>query len=243
MKKVLLIILASLVFGCNDPDAPDCLKSAGDVITFSTELDIFNSIEVNDEFIITLRTDPDRSITITTGENLLPNVRFEIVNDRLILADDNGCRWVRDYNFPEVTITSPELTEIRQNGGGLIRSDQAITFSEITLVSEDRSGDFDLEIVNNKTRIVNNDLSNYTLKGRTNSLNIVFASGDGRFDGSELEADEVEIFQRGTNDIVVHALESLSGRIISNGNVIYTKTIPPVLDVSMEGSGKLIFRE
>ncbi|MEM6525481.1 MAG: head GIN domain-containing protein [Bacteroidota bacterium] len=243
MKKVLLIILASLVFGCNDPDAPDCLKSAGDVITFSTKLDIFNSIEVNDEFIVTLRTDSDRSITITTGENLLPNVRFEIVNDRLILADDNGCRWVRDYNFPEVIITSPELTEIRQNGGGIVKSNEELTFDNFKMISKDHSGDFDLVVSSRIIQISNNDVSNFKIAGYTKKLIIGFASGDGRFDGSELEADEVEIFQRGTNDIVVHALESLSGRIISNGNVIYTKTIPPVLDVSMEGSGKLIFRE
>ncbi|MEM9299565.1 MAG: head GIN domain-containing protein [Bacteroidota bacterium] len=243
MKKLLFIIAIAISYSCNDPDAPDCLRKAGDLATFNTELEEFNEIEVNDEFIVFIQTGTERSISITAGENLLPNIRFEIVERKLVLSDGNGCSWVRNYNFPAVTITTPELTRIRQNGGGLITSDQAVTFPEITLISEDRTGDFDLIVSNNSVQITSNDLSNFKLKGRTEKLVVGFFSGDGRFDGSGLAAKEVEIFQRGTNDMVVHATESLTGRIISNGNVIYTKTIPPVVDVSLEGSGNLIFKE
>ncbi|MEM9388864.1 MAG: head GIN domain-containing protein [Bacteroidota bacterium] len=243
MRKLLFIVVIAVCYGCNDPDAPDCLRKAGDLITFNTELEEFNEIEVNDEFTVLIQTSAERSISITAGENLLPNIRFEIVDGKLVLSDGNGCSWVRDYNFPTVIITTPELIRIRQNGGGVIRSQGVLTFENLALRSEERTGDFELEIQNEEVSIVNNDLTNFTLYGSTDRLDIFFASGDGRLDGSDLVAKEVEIFQRGTNDMVVHATESLTGRIISNGNVIYTKTIPPVVDVSLEGSGNLIFKE
>ncbi|MEM7108449.1 MAG: head GIN domain-containing protein [Bacteroidota bacterium] len=243
MRKAFFMVVIAIHLGCNDPDAPDCLKSAGDLITFAAELGTFNAIEVNDEFIVTLKTGSEHSISITTGKNLLPNIAFNIVDDQLVLSDENSCSWVREYNFPEVVITAPELTRIRQNGGGIITSNDSVTFSELTLISEDRTGDFDLKVSNGSVRIISNDLSNFKLKGRTEKLVVGFFSGDGRFDGSELVAEEVEVFQRGTNDMVVQAIQSLTGRIISNGNVIYVKTIPPVVDVSLEGSGNLMYKE
>ncbi len=242
-RSILFILIALIEYGCNDPNAPECLKTSGNIISFSSELDTFSSIEVNNELIVTLKTGPERSITIIAGENLLPSIQFTIIDSELILSNENSCNWVRDYNFPEVVITTPELIQIRQNGGGLIKSDEALTFDDLMLISEKRTGDFNLEVSNLSVRIISNDLSNYRLTGATDKLTVGFFSGDGRFNGAELTAKEVEVFQRGTNDILVHATERLSGRIISNGNVIYTKTIPPVVDVSLEGSGKLIFRE
>lgn len=243
MKKFLTIILSMAILGCNDPGAPDCIRTTGEVETVTFDLSEFSKIEVNNELYVTIKTGPRKSISVTTGENLLPNIEFEIVNDKLTLYDNNGCSWVREYDFPKVTITTPELSEIRQNGGGIIKSEGFLTFENLVLISEERTGDFELEIQNENIRIISNDLSNFALSGATNRLVIGFFAGDGRFDGTKLEAKEVEVFQRGTNDMFVHATERLSGRIISNGNVIYTKTIPPVVDVSLEGSGNLIFKE
>lgn len=243
MKKCLYLITVLLAFGCNDPDVPGCLRSTGELTSVTVAMSDFNEIEVNNDFLVIIATGAESSITISAGDNLIPNISYEVIENKLVLQNENGCNWVRDYDFPEVTITTPELTDIRQNGGGLITSDGVLTFPMLRLISEERTGDFQLRIANDELRIISNDLSNFNLSGATDKLIVGFFAGDGRFDGTELVAREAEVFQRGTNDMIIQATERLSGRIISNGNVIYTKTIPPMIDVTLEGTGNLIFKE
>ncbi len=243
MKFLKYISLIALLAGCNDPEAPDCFQSAGELMSLSFPTDEFYEIEINDEFIAILQTGMEHSLTIITGENLIDDIHWEVADKKLTLSDGNSCSWVRDYQFPEVHITMPAINQIRQNGGGLIKSEGILSVENIVLVSEGRTGDFELALEGKEVQIANNDLSNYRLSGTVDKLMVGFFAGDGRFDGSEMSAREVSVFQRGTNDMIVHATEKLSGRIISNGNVLYTKTIPPVIDVSQEGSGKLIYKE
>ncbi len=240
---VILLSLSMLHTGCNDANAPNCLQSAGEVKTFVVNTDTFNEIEVNDDFIVVIKPGTTQKAEVTVGENLFSDITLETADGKLVISDNNGCRWFREVEFPVVTITTPDLTRIRQNGGGIVRSDDVLNFENLLLISEERTGDFELKVASRELRIVNNDLSNYYISGTVDRLFVGFFAGDGRFEGADLEAASVEVFHRGTNDMVVSAIKELTGRIISNGDVIYTKTIPPLIQVSREGRGELIFKE
>jgi len=88
--------------------------------------------------------------------------------------------------------------------------------------------------------IVTNDLSNIFINGYVESLNINFASGDGRFEGSNLIAQNINIFHRGSNDMILNPQQSLTGEIRSTGNVISVNQ-PPIVDVEEFYTGSLIF--
>ena len=244
VKYFNLVCLATLMStACDDIDAPDCLQSAGEEKTFTLETEAFSALEVNDEFDVTLRQGSEQLVQLVIGENLISDISLEVKEGTLIIADQNGCNWVREFTFPKLIIATPDLVEIRQNGGGVIRSDGTLNFNKLHLISEGQTGDFELDVHCEELSVVNNDLSNYHISGITDRLDVFFASGDGRFEGADLIANFATIFQRGSNDIVIVAVKELNGRIISTGDLFYTKVIPEHIDVSLEGKGRLIFKE
>lgn len=241
MKNILIIILTLItLFSCNDSNAPDCLKSRGDTVTKTINSQEFNGIKVNQDFVVYISQGPTQAVTVTSGKNLIPDMDFEVIDSTLVITDNNSCNWVREYNFPVVHIQHPNLKTIRQNGGGIIYSEGTLNYPNLKLISEFSSGNMHMNLNCTNLQVVNNDLSNYFLSGKTNNLRIVDASGDGRIDASQLISNNANVFQRGTNDIIVNVTEKLTGRIISSGDIIYVDQVPNTIDVSIENRGKLI---
>lgn len=242
MRNIVYLILFLLFFACDSEDAPSCFKKAGDAITIEIAAEEFNSLEINDQFNVIIEEGSNQKIFLDYFDNLIGDVEYEVKEGLFVIRDNNSCSWVRDYNFPVLRITHPNITDIRQNGGGLITNLGVLHYDRINLISERRSGDFDLTIDNETLYIVNNDLSNYYIKGKTNELIIVFASGNGRFEGENLVTQSTHIFHRASNDMVVNTQNSLTGRILGTGNVIFVGSKPPTIDISIENRGKLIDR-
>ena len=71
-------------------------------------------------------------------------------------------------------------------------------------------------------------------------LFVGYYSGDARFEGRHLVAQNIAIFQRSSNDLILNPQQSLSGEIRSTGNVIVVNT-PPIIDIEQFYTGHLIF--
>lgn len=240
MKRFFILILISISWSCNDPDAPECFKTAGDRISKTTDMPSFTTMEVNGDFNIILSDEAEQKVGIAGHENILENVTFEVKDDQLIITDHNGCDWVRSYDMPQINIASPNVSRIKQNGSGLITSQGKLSYPSLTLVTANYSGDYRLSFDNKEVIISSNDLSNFYLSGNTDRLTVGFFAGDGRCECADIQAREVSVFHRGTNDVTVHATGLLSGRILSTGNIIYVKTKPDKIDVGLENRGHLI---
>lgn len=241
MKQLVIIIsLLTILAACDSANAPDCLKTSGEITETLIGLEEFTSLQVNQEFEVILEQSLTQEVVLVTGENLVDEITFDIIDKKLTISDKNSCDWVRDYNYPKVIIRHPGLSAIRQNGGGSITASDTLIIDELLLISEYSTGIFDLRLRCDKLAIVNNDLSNYHLTGETNTLDVGFYSGDGRFEGADLIANSVNIFHRGTNDIIVNATERLTGRILATGDIIYVGNEPNIIDVSDENRGSLI---
>ena len=78
------------------------------------------------------------------------------------------------------------------------------------------------------------------MSGQTNNLIVNFYEGNGRFMGENLNAKEVKIFHRGTNDIIVKPIDLITGKLYSTGNLILKNT-PPIVDVQQYYQGRVIF--
>jgi hypothetical protein len=242
MKSLLITILSLFcLFSCNNEDAPACLKSTGDIKEYIIELDEFSSIDVHNNIHVIIEQGTTRSVTLTTGENMFNEVTFEVIDGELIIKDLNRCDWARPFDNLNVHIVTPTLSQIRSSGGGTISSKGVLRFAnKLVLIAEEYTADFILEVDLTDLHIVNNDVANYYISGQVKQLKVVLAAGDGRFEGESLQVENADLFQRGTNDIVINASHSIKGEIHSTGNIIYC-AVPASLDVQIfDDRGKLI---
>jgi hypothetical protein len=247
MKKLVYILIPFLMLACNSEHANDCFQTSGAIIQQEIMLPSFTKILVNRDIELIIKEGIEQKVVIETGTNLLSDVTAVIDEDKLVLTDNNTCNYFRDYNITKVYVTSPNITEIRSSTQYDVRSDGVLTYPTLTIFSEDYSapdsftiGNFHLQLDNNTFNIVFNNLSNCYVSGATNNLNITFASGTSRFEGRNLLAQHVSLWNRSSNDMIINPQQSVSGRISGTGNVISVNQ-PPIVNVEQLYKGRLIF--
>lgn len=247
MKKLIYIISFFLAFACDSENAGNCFQRTGDIIQQEVVVDTFDKILVNRDIELIIREGTEQKVIIETGKNLLNDVKASVVEGRLILTDNNTCNYVRSYGATKVHITSPNITEIRSSTQYDISSDGILTYPSLTVFAENFSapesftnGNFRLQIDNSSFNLVFNNLSNCFISGKTNTMNITFAAGTSRFEGRDLVAQNVVIWNRSSNDMIVNPQESIKGKISGTGDVISVNE-PPIVDVEEQYRGKLIF--
>lgn len=249
MKKFLTILVTCVLLSCSSENAPDCLQNAGTTIQEEFEVSTFDKITVFERIELIIKDEPVQNVTVETGEFLLNDIDVSVVDGELILKNNNACNLFRDYGITKVFVSAPNLTEIRNASGLDVSSDGVLTYSNLLLLSEDfgvdegtfrTSGDFNLEVDCEDIVIRTNNLSNIFMSGEVENINIRFFSGDGRFEGADLVAQNVEVFHRSSNDIIVNPQESLIGQIRSTGDVISLNQ-PAIVDIEEFYTGRLIF--
>mgnify|MGYP005989482523 CR=1 FL=1 len=246
MKKILLILTTVFLLGCNSENAPDCFQSAGDIIQQDIEVDLFTKILVYQNVELFVEQGLTQKVVLETGENLLNDTQVYVENGQLILKDNNGCNLTRDYGVTKVYVTTPNLTEIRNSSAFDVNSIGMLNFPELRLLSEDYTvdyynvGNFKLEVNCTNLAVVINNVTTNIISGTTENLNINHASGDGRFEGRNLIAQNVRIYHRGSNDIIVNPQVSLIANLVSTGDVIAVNT-PSTVTKSELFDGRVIF--
>ena len=247
MKKLFYIITLILVFTCDSEDASDCFQTSGSIIQQEISIDAFTKILVNRDIELILKQGLEFEIIIETGRNLMNDVEAIVVDDQLKLTDHNTCNYVRDFGITKVYVTAPSITEIRSSTQYDVSSDGILDFENLKLVSEDFNvpesftvGDFRLDVNLITLRITTNNNSSFYITGQTENLFVGFFAGSGRFEGENLIAQNIQVFHRGSNDMIVNPQQSLSGQLLSTGNLI-SKNEPPIVDVEVLYTGRLIF--
>ncbi len=236
------------IISCDSENAIDCFQRTGDLVRQEVEVPDFSRILVNQNVEMVLKQGEQTSIVIETGDNLLNEVSAIVEGDRLVLSNTNDCNFVRDFNQTKIFVTAPNITEIRSASQFDISSDGILTYPELRLLSEDFNednggninGTFTLEVDCENIIVVGNNIASFFVTGRVINLRVGFFSGTGRFEGDKLIAENVDVFHRGTNKIIVNPRESITGEIRSTGDVISINQ-PPVVDVQEFFTGRLIF--
>lgn len=247
MKKVVYIFL--IIFcACDTEDASNCFQTEGELITQEFVVTEFQKILVNRDVELIISQGDNYHVIVETGSNLLNDIEVAVVNEELVLTDNNTCNYFRDYGVTKVFVTTPNLTEIRSSTQFDISSGGILSFDSLKLISEDfnspesfRVGDFKLSVSTNTLSVVSNNISSFYLIGQTNNLTISFPSGDGRFEGENLIANYVDVFHRGSNDMIVHPIETLSGELRGTGDLISVKQ-PTSVNVEQYYTGQLILQ-
>lgn len=248
MKKYLLFLVVLWIFNsCEKPS--DCVESTGAIILKDIPVEAFNKIKVYKDIAVEITQGIEYKVQIQAGENFIDNVKVQQNGDQLIFKDETSCNWVRTYGTIKILVTTPTLEEIYSKTDRNISSNGVLTFPNLTILSLDKdadgetgagSGDFHIEVNTINLTIGNNNVSRFYLSGQTQNANFNFYFGDGRVEAENLMAQNINIYHRGSNDMIVYPVQSITGKMVSTGNVVL-KNVPPIVDVQELYQGKVIY--
>ncbi|WP_291866058.1 head GIN domain-containing protein [Maribacter sp.] len=251
MKKIkhIFFLLLVLNLACTSTSAPDCFQAAGDISREEVTLADFNKITVFENIELILK-EGEQKVEIETGEFLREEVTAVVEDGRLVLRDENDCNFVRDYGVTKIYVTAPNIKEIRSSTSWPIRSEGILSYNSLTLLSESygepeaetTDGEFILTLNANSISVVVNGNSYFKLSGSTKNLNVMIAAGDSRIETENLMAKSIIFNHRGSNDLLIHPEETLTGVLRGTGDVrSFNK--PPSVSVETLYTGKLIFED
>lgn len=234
------------LIGCDDKSVNDCIQSAGTTIEQQVEVAPFDRILIERNLHMVFTQENEAKVVIKTGENLLPDIKVQVVDGQLQLRNENQCNFFRDYGLTTIYVSSPDITEIRSSTQGDVRSQGIITVDKLRVYSENfrnneylTSGEFYLNVHANDFQLVFNGVSNMYIQGQSKQLNITMASGNGRFEGRDFEVENANIYHRSSNDVIVNVTGHLKADLYGTGDLIAVKP-PASKEVNQHYKGQYI---
>ncbi|MDX1462635.1 MAG: head GIN domain-containing protein [Marinirhabdus sp.] len=236
-------------FACDSEDVNDCVQSAGSMVAVPYELAPFEKIRIERNVSLTLEQGPTQKVILETGENLLPEVEVSVVDGVLVVRDNNGCNIFREFGITNVKVTTPDLLEIRNGSSFDVNGVGVLKFPNLRLISNTtggfegirKSGDFKLEVVVESLQVDANGSSGFYISGSAETAVISFLDEVPRFEGPDLIINDLRIFQRSSNHMIVNPLQSIRGQIYGLGDVISLNR-PKIVEVEELNSGRLLFQ-
>jgi len=256
MKKFFVLILlyvficvaSSLTLvSCERPS--ECIESAGTKKIKDIPVEAFSKIKVYRGIEVVITEGAETKVQIQAGENFINDIEVKQYRNQLVFKDNSGCNWVRDYGQTKIFITTPTLEEIYSKTDRDISSNGVLTFPNLNIISFDRdadgesgagTGDFFLNLNTISLTISNNNVSRFYLSGQVNTANFNFYFGDGRIEAQNLIAQNIVVYHRGSNDMIVNPIQSVIGKMVSTGNILL-KNVPPIVQVEELYLGRVVY--
>jgi Putative auto-transporter adhesin, head GIN domain len=242
---ILFLLLLSITFSCSKPS--DCVESTGAIITKEYTVDGFTKILVNQGISLVITQGPVQKVEVKTGENLISNIQVKVSDGQLSLKDNTTCNWVREYGQTTVYVTAPNITDFICKTEKNISSNGFLTYPIIRIQVLDQigdgagTGDFYFQINNSQVVVESNNVSNFYISGQTTDFLCNFYEGNGRMEASSLLANNISVFHRGSNDMNLFPIATITGNIYSTGD-IHCKNHPTTTPtVTSHYHGQLIF--
>ncbi len=248
MKKFLPLIALFLIFNaCEKPS--DCVESTGAIITKDIAVQPFKKLKVYRGIEVVITQGTDYKVQVEAGENFIDNVEVQQNGDQLIFKDETSCNWVRSYGRIRILVTTPTLEEVYSKTDRNISSNGVLSFPSLSLIAMDKdgdgekgagTGDFIINVNTSSIYIANNNVSRYYLSGTATEAHFNFYFGDGRIEAENLTIQNLDVYHRGSNDMIVKPMQSITGKMVSTGNIVL-KNVPPVVQVEQLYQGRVIY--
>ena len=234
---VILAVMSLLLTSCESIFF-SCLKGNGILEEEERPLGKFTGIISEGDYDVYIVIDSVSKVVIEADENLMPYIRTNIKNERLII--DNGTRkCLRNLdNEPiRIYVHTPEIFNISLEGSGLIYSDYLILVDYLR-IELTGSGIVDLRDIDALEMDVSltgsGDIELWGI-AQVGDLNI---SGSGKIKALHLEQDDCSASISGSGDMYVFVYDFLDANITGSGNIFYRGN--PRINVKISGSGSLI---
>ena len=250
-KQILYLLILLITVSCGISE--DCFKGNGNSVTQTFPLENFSKIKVYDGVGLVIKEGPSYEVKITTTDKIINDLEVKLEGDMLVVKDHSTCNIARDYGQTTVFVTIPDGTnlpliqelELHCKTEQKIQSDGILHSPIIRLFSIDLSdgagtGDFRLELNSTNVYVESNNVSNFYLSGQSENLHVFFSWGNGIFKGDNLHVNNITFYHRGSNDMILYPLNSLTGTIYSTGNVVLKNNSIITPNVTELFTGRLI---
>ena len=241
MKKLVVLISLFLLFSC---DENQLLESSGAIVSKEISVGFFDKINISEGIELHITDNVQTKVEIIAGENVIDKVTFSVTDNQLFIDAKKAKKTFQSYEPIKVYISLNDLKLIYSASQFNVISENVLNFSHLHLQSglfeDTASGEFHLQINSISLFVEDNKASFYNISGVVTDLSVNFYNGDERFEGSNLIAQNVTVFQRSSNDIIVNPQQKISGTIYSTGNIVL-KNNPPIIDVQVLYQGQLIY--
>ena len=250
MKKIGYIIWMVLLVSCNRENTNDCIQTDGNLVTIPFNVPAFQKIRIEDDVSLIIKQGPAQEVLIETGANLLNDISVVVEGETLVIKNHNGCNLIRDFGITKAIVTVQNITEIRNSsiyhvvGEGELNVPFLRLISNTTggLTDSKKSGDFTLTVRCEDFRIEANGYSGFYIDGFTEKATIAFEDEVPRLEAANLVVNDLHVFQRSANKMIVHPINRITGIIRGTGNVIAVHR-PLLVDVEEFYTGRLIFED
>lgn len=246
MKTAFLYCLAIVLFfvSCDSEILPDCYREPGASIVRIDAVATFNQINIGEGVNLIVKQGATAEVKVETGKNLIEDVTTEAIDGVLYVKNNLKCSLGTTVPA-RVTVTAPDIIKIYSSSQYDVVSEGVLNFPYLNiqqgLFGKTASNIFDLNVNCQNLVVENNNTTIFRIKGVTNSLNVSFYSGDSRFEGVNLAVQDVFVFQRSSNDMILKPTNKIEGNIYSNGNVILLNQ-PPIVNVTQHYTGHIIYQ-
>ncbi len=239
-RGALLLAGAASLAGCSDGHRLDCLKSTGAITTQRRAVDArIRSVEVYGNVDLTIVPDADTYAEVRAGEHVADGITLTSEGPKsLVIRNTNTCNWTRSYDTPfEVRLHIPHLTNIRQEGYGLVST--ASRWTQDTLfVHLLGAGDVKLDLTSKYLWTDMYELGDMTFTGTTNEFHpTVGGSGFLFADGLTANACYFQTTRTSLGDAHLRASDILGGPHAGKGTLYYAGSPG---SVGITGGGKVV---
>lgn len=245
----ILIILSFLLLRCDSKNSWDCVQTPGSEIVFDASVEEFHSVTALGHVDLVLIQDSLRRIKVETRKNLVDNIQFSTEDGMLFIEDKSSCNILRKRSYTTVYVYAPVLYSIRNASTGTIRNEGVWRQDKISLISDDyqnssyhNNGVFLMNLELQELSVLTNGHSYFKLEGTAEKAEIAFYSGNARLEANAMQIQEIDVYHRGTNHMLLYPVQAIRGEILSTGDVrIYN--LPPIIEVEEKYLGTLEFIE
>ena len=210
-----LFLLSSCDFEGMDENGP-CLVGEGSTIREEREVRTFQGISAGFSGNIFIRQDSTSKVIIEAKENIIGEIKTEVVNDILQVSID---RCVNNSGSIDLYLTMPQIKSITLAGSGNIRNDNDFKVDDLE-VNTVGSG-------------------NVWLSGEADNLDVT-VTGSGNMHLFDLLAINSVVRIIGSGNVEVSSRDQLVVTITGSGTVFYQGN--PEISTLITGSGNIVNR-
>ncbi|HRK27427.1 MAG TPA: head GIN domain-containing protein [Chitinophagales bacterium] len=248
---LLLLAIITGFYGC------DCEKGSGNVITETRNFGYANKLQLMGNYQVYLYQDTITQVTIEAEDNIIRLIDTYLTTDGRLIIETDKC--IRKHREIKITISMPDISQIRTDGSARIWAVSSITTNELKIetygsgnltlttlnssgiifIDVFGSGDIRIDNVNApQLRLKIHGTGSFAANGSVGVFDAdIFGSGNVNTYGLTTEVADISI--AGTGNCYVYVTNLLDVQITGSGNVYYRGS-PGTVNIFVTGTGSAI---
>jgi Putative auto-transporter adhesin, head GIN domain len=200
--------------GSSSSSQGDTLRETNNVTSEARDVSGFNEVELKGVGNLSLEQTGSESLTVEAEKDVLPKIRTEVENKRLIISPERNTsiNTTKPINYK---LTVKDLNTLEVSGSGNVEAED-INTDELAVTI---GGAGDVEI-----------------RGSADSQEVEI-SGSGEYRAGDLESKEATIDVRGSGSATVNVSDELGAEVSGSGSVEYIGD--PTVQQEVSGAGEV----